>query len=89
MSIVNDGCIAFWRLDRLQSSAYAVKGTHHNEYILRLLAEHDGCTIYGKQIAYIEFSDKLYAYLSAIYLQIHAAEVTLQDSCLEVCHRAG
>ena len=89
VGIVNDGGIALWRLDWFQSSAYAVKGTHHYEHIFWLLAEHDGCTIYGEQVAHVELADKLYAHFSAVNLQIHAAEVALQDSGSEVCHAAG
>ena len=66
-----------------------MEGAHHYEYILWLLAEHDGCTVNGEQVAHVELTDKLYANFSAVYLQIHAAEVALQDSCLEVCHGAG
>ena len=89
MGIVNNGGITFWRLDWFQSSAYAVKGTHHYEYILWLFAEHNGCTIYGEQVAHVELTDELYAHFSAVNLQIHAAEVTLQNPGSEVCHAAG
>ena len=78
VGIVYDGGIAFWRLDWLQSSVYAVKGAHHYEHILWLLAQHDGCTVYGEQVAHIELADKLYAHFSAVNLQIHAAESAIE-----------
>ena len=54
-----------------------------------LPAFHDLKTTIGKQVAHVELTDELYAHFFAVNLQIHAAEVTLQNPGSEVCHAAG
>ena len=86
--IVHDSRVALWRLYRVESSAHALQRAHHEEYVLRFLAQHHGSTIYGEQVADVELTDELHSHFSAVDFEIHAAEVTFKDLCLEVSHCA-
>ena len=66
-----------------------MQSAHYYEYIFWLFSQHNGCAIYGKQVAYVEFANKLHPNFSAIYLKIHTSEMAFQNSCLEVCHASG
>lgn len=51
-----------------------MQSAHYYEYIFWLFSQHNGCAIYGKQVAYVEFANKLHPNFSAIYLKIHTSE---------------
>ena len=89
MGIVHDSRIALLRADWIESSIHTLQRTQNDQYILRLLTEHDGSTIHGEQVAHIKLPDELYTNLLAIDIEIHSLEMTLYDLGLEVSHRTG
>ena len=60
----------------------------HDKDVFRFLTEHNSCAVNGKQIAEIELSYELNTYFTAVYLKIHALEMTLQQTSFEVGHCA-
>ena len=79
VGVIHYGSDTFGGAYRLQSSGYALQSAHDNKYILWLLAEHTRRTIYGEQIADIELTNKLHAYLMSVHLKVHTLEVALYD----------
>ena len=84
MGIVYYGCISLGRVYRVQTAVDAVQRTHHYEYVFRVLAKHNSCTVNGEQIAYVELADEVYAHLMSVHFKIHSFKVTLYNACLEV-----
>ena len=88
VGIVYDGSHSLVRAYRLQSSADALQCAEHQEYVLLAFAEHPGGTIYGEQVADIEFTDELDTNLLSVDVEIHSLEVALQDMGFIVGHLA-
>ena len=86
VGIVDDGRVAVGRLHRLQSATHAVEGRERHEDVLGSLAQHACGAIDRQQVAHIELTDKLHTHLMAVYVEVHASEVHLDDACAEVGH---
>ena len=88
MCVIHNGCEAFGRVYRLQSSADALQRAEHHENVLRLLAQHHCRSVNGEQVADIELAYKLHSNLVSVDVEIHSLKVALYDASPEVCHGA-
>ena len=86
MSIVNKCGNTFCRAYRLKSACHALQCAESNKNILRILTEHNGCSIYCEKVADIELANELHAYFLAVNLKIHTLEMALYDLGMEICH---
>ena len=89
MSIVHDSGHALLRADGFQPAGHTLQRAHHHQHVFGLLSQHHGGTIDGQQVAHIELADELHAYLTSVDVQVHALEMALNETGLEVGHRPG